>query len=385
MQVEDEVEVEAVTKVVVEQGITSSNSLMIHNNIQVEEASLEVGGVIEVVVMAKGSKMMDAIVTIVGSLNRLPKFKVDNMQKICEACQFGKQARNVFLHDRNVSKNVLDDVHSDVWGPAKTMSMGGYMYYVTFIDDHTRKTWVYFMKEKSEVFSHFQHFKTLAEKQIGMQVKCIRLDGGGEYFSNEFSYYLQKNGIRRQFSCRYTSHQNGVAERKNRHIAEISRALMIEKNMPHSYWAEAISTAVYIMNRMPITAIHDVTPKEKYVGKKPDLSHLKLFGCRTYVHVPDELRTKLDPKAEKCVFIGYYLEQKGYRGYNPLTRQLRTRRDMVFDEMSSWYKDKKAIGADWDENIVAENVRQESQTLSGPRESSCSQIVDKPWSGKPRV
>ena len=128
-----------------------------------------------------------------------------------------------------------------------------------------------------------------------------------------------------------------------------------------------------------------MTPEEKYAGKKPDLLHLKVFGCIAYVHVPDELHTKLDPKAEKCVFIGYSLEQKGYRCYNPLTRQLRTSRDVVFDEMSNWYKAEKAIGADLDENIAAKNVRQESQTLSGPRESSCSKCVDKPWSGKPRV
>ena len=175
----------------------------------------------------------------------LPKFKVDGMQKICEACQFGKQTKHAFPHDKNVSRNVLDIVHSDVWGPSKTMSMGGCRYYVTFIDDHTRKVWVYFMKEKSEVFAHFQNFRMLVEKQTGMHVKCLRSDGGGEYFSNEFSEYLRKNGIQRHFTCRYTPQQNGVAERKNRHIVEIARALMSEKNMPHTYWAEAVSTTVY--------------------------------------------------------------------------------------------------------------------------------------------
>lgn len=109
---------------------------------------------------------------------------------------------------------------------------------------------------------------------------------------------------------------------------------MIEKNLPHSYWTEAVSTAVYIMNRTPTAAIHDVAPEERFCGKKPDLSHLKVFGCIAYVHIPDELRTKLDPKAEKCIFIGYSLEHKGYRCYNLETRELRVRRDVVFDEMS---------------------------------------------------
>ncbi|MCO5600009.1 hypothetical protein L7F22_054117 [Adiantum nelumboides] len=92
-------------------------------------------------------------------------FKVVDMQKVCEACQFGKQAKASFLHDKHVNKNVLELVHSDVWGPAKTVSMGGCGFYVTFIDDHTRKVWVYFMKEKSEVFTHFQNFKAMVEMQ----------------------------------------------------------------------------------------------------------------------------------------------------------------------------------------------------------------------------
>ncbi|MCO5574979.1 hypothetical protein L7F22_028776 [Adiantum nelumboides] len=180
--------------------------------------------------------------------------------------------------------------------------MGGCRFYVTFIDDHTRKVWVYFMKEKSEVFTHFQNFKVMAEKQTGKYVQCLRSDGGGEYFSNEFSSFLKKHGIQRQFTCRYTPQQNGVTERKNRHIAEAARALMSEKNVPHCYWAEAVSTAVYIMNRTPTAAVHNVTPEEKFTGKKPDLGHLKVFGCIAYVHVSDELRTKLDPKAEKCQY-----------------------------------------------------------------------------------
>ena len=105
------------------------------------------------------------------------------------------------------------------------------------------------------------------------------------------------------------------------------------------YWAEAVNTAVYIMNRAPTAAVHDVTPEEKFTGNKPDLSHMKVFGCIAYVHVPDELRTKLDPKAEKCIFIGYSLEKKGYRCYNPTTRDVRVSRDVVFDELQSWYSE----------------------------------------------
>ena len=153
--------------------------------------------------------------------------------------------------------------------------------------------------------------------------------------------------------------------------------------MPHCYWAEAVSTAVYIMNRTPTAAVHDVTPEEKFSSRKPDLSHLKVFGCIAYVHVPDELRTKLDPKAEKCIFIGYSLEQKGYKCYNPVTRQVRVSRDVVFDEMESWYVEgKQVIGADVKDNAVAENASPSSQVLSGPQGSSNGSAVEKPWSGR---
>jgi hypothetical protein len=100
-----------------------------------------------------------------------------------------------------------------------------------------------------------------------------------------------------------------------------------------------------------------MTPEEKYSGRKPDLSHLKVFRCIAYVHVPDELQTKLDLKAEKCVFIGYSLEQKGYICYNPITRKMRVSRDVVFDEMNNWYANvKDIIRVDANEHVVAKNV-----------------------------
>jgi hypothetical protein len=133
---------------------------------------------------------------------------------------------------------------------------------------------------------------------------------------------------------------------------------MADKSMPHHYWAKAVAITVYIMNMTPTTTMHGMTSKEKYNGRKPNLSHLKVFGCIAYVHVPHELQTKLDLKAEKCVFIGYSYEQKGYKCYNPVTREMRVSRDVVFDEMSSWYADvKDYIGADAHKHVVVKNAR----------------------------
>ena len=96
---------------------------------------------------------------------------------------------------------------------------------------------------------------------------------------------------------------------------------MNEKNLPKWYWAKAANTVVYLMNRCTTTGEHDVTPHEKFFGKKPNLSHVRVFGSIAYVHIPDDTGQKLDPKSEKCVLVGYSLEQKGYKCYNLITRK----------------------------------------------------------------
>jgi hypothetical protein len=113
--------------------------------------------------------------------------------------------------------------------------------------------------------------------------------------------------------------------------------MLNEKNLPNYFWAEVVAIAVYTMNRTPTTIVHGMTPKEKFTSKKPNVSHLIVFGYIAYVHVLDEKRSKLNPKAKKCIFIGYSLEQKGYRCFNPSIRKLQVSKDVVFDEMVSWY------------------------------------------------
>ena len=140
-------------------------------------------------------------------------------------------------------------------------------------------------------------------------------------------------GIQREFSCRYTSEQNGVAERKNRAIVEAARAMLEEKSLPKFYWAEAVRTAVYIQNRIG----EKVSAHELYFGTKPNLRPLRVFGRIAYVPVPKEKQRKLDAKAEKCILVGYWDEQKGYKCYNPHTGQARVSHDFVFDESALWY------------------------------------------------
>jgi len=193
----------------------------------------------------------------------LPKFGIEEvMSEVCEACQLGKQARHPFpIQTIHVSSKPLEMIHSNV-RTTKTESIKGCKYYVSFVDDHTRKVWVYFLKQKGEVFQHFLNFKAMVEKEKGVSIKCLKSNGGGKYFSNEFSEYLKEHGIQKKYSCSYSPQQNGVAERKNMHITEIARAMLNEKNLPNYFWVEAVVTTIYIMNRTPIAAVHGMTLEE---------------------------------------------------------------------------------------------------------------------------
>eukprot|EP00253_Pinus_taeda_P003406 PITA_03406 len=130
--------------------------------------------------------------------------------------------------------------------------------------------------------------------------------------------------------------QNGVAERKNRTILDMVRSMLKAKHLPHEYRAEAVTCTVYILNRCPTNAVMNKIPEEAWSGQKQTVTHMRVFGCVAYAHVPNQLRNKLDSKGEKCVFIGYCDESKAYKLYNPSTKKLIVSRDVQFIEDEAW-------------------------------------------------
>ncbi|CAL8997273.1 unnamed protein product [Prunus brigantina] len=134
----------------------------------------------------------------------------------------------------------------------------------------------------------------------------------------------------------YSPQQNGVAERKNRTIVEMTKCMMFEKGMPLEFWAEAVNIAVYVLNRSPTKALDKKTPFEAYSGRKPGLKHLRVFGSLCYAHVPNLQRQKLDLASKRCVFLGYGSCEKGYRLYNITIEKVIISRDVVFNEEASW-------------------------------------------------
>ncbi|KAL5769820.1 hypothetical protein ACOSP7_013974 [Xanthoceras sorbifolium] len=275
-------------------------------------------------------------------LKGLPQLDV-RMDTVCAGCQYGKAHQLPYEESTFKSKKPLELVHSDVFGPVKQPSIGGMRYMVTFIDDFSRYVWVFFMKEKSETFSKFKEFKEVVEGEVEEKIRCLRTDNGGEYSSGEFSQYLRECQIRHQYTCANTPQQNGVAERKNRHLAEVCRSMLHAKNIPRRFWAEAMRTAAHVINKLPQPRLEFVSPYEKLWDKKPTVSYLRVFGCVCYVFVPDHLRSKIDKKAIRCIFVGYDSQRKGWKCCDPMSGRCYTSRDVVFDEASSWWTSEKEV------------------------------------------
>ncbi|GJZ97609.1 retrovirus-related pol polyprotein from transposon TNT 1-94 [Tanacetum coccineum] len=249
----------------------------------------------------------------------------------CEYCVISKQHRLKFKASNSRSVSVLELVHSDVW-QAPVQSLGGAKYFVSFIDDYSRRCWVYPIKKKSDVFEVFKVYKARVELDSGKKIKCLRTDNGGEYTGDEFDTFCRQEGIKRQFTTAYTPQQNGVAERMNRTLLERARAMLATASLGKSFWAEAVNTACYVINRSPSTAVELKTPMEMWTGKPVDYSDLHIFGSPVYVMYNTQETTKLDPKSRKCLFLGYADGVKGYRLWDPTAHKVVVSRDVVFME-----------------------------------------------------
>ena len=235
----------------------------------------------------------------------------------CESCAEGKHHGNSFATDGGRrSDEPLGLVHSDVCGKLDIPSLSGGKYFLTFIDDKTRYVWVYVLKRKDQVFERFLEWKAFAEKSTGRKLKVVRTDNGGEYTSAEFKTYLKREGVCHEVTVPKTPQQNGVAERMNRTLIEGVRSMLAFARMPHKFWGEVLSTAVYHRNQSPMRAVKEMTPFEAWMGHKPNVAHFRTFGCAAYAHVANE-RRKLDSKTRKCILLGYDTETKGYRLYDP--------------------------------------------------------------------
>ncbi|KAJ4767139.1 hypothetical protein LUZ62_077514 [Rhynchospora pubera] len=259
-----------------------------------------------------------------------------NTLSFCNNCALAKAHKLPFSISSSSTSFPLELVHSDVWGPSPIVSFHGFRYYVTFVDDFSRFTWIYFLKQKSDVPHVFTLFKAQVENILGTSIKVLRTDGGTEFkkISAQFPTILH------QTSCPYTPQQNGVAERKHRHIVELSIATMSQAHIPTKFWDEIFSSIVYLINRLP--SQNKSIPYKILFHKDPDYLFLKVIGCSCFPLTRPLNDHKLQPRAKHCVFMGYALAQKGYKCLHIPSNRVYISRHVQFDESTFPFADQQS-------------------------------------------
>lgn len=263
-----------------------------------------------------------------------PTLDIKAMQDtfVCSICPLARQTRLSFPRRHVKTTSPFEMLHVDVWGPYANKTTCGYIMFLTIFDDYSRNTWLYLMKSKSQSVHILQQLLFLIENQFGTHVKTIRTDNAPDLCVDPMLDFYRSKGIIHHRSCVGTPQQNGVVERKHRHLLETARALSLQSNFPRSFWGHVVQCAAYLINRMPLVSLDNVSPYEKLFGHAPNNDHLRAFGCLCFVSTLKQGRSKFDPRADKCIFLGYPFGQKAYKLYNPKTQKILVSRDVHFME-----------------------------------------------------
>ncbi|KAH9770122.1 Integrase catalytic domain-containing protein [Citrus sinensis] len=195
----------------------------------------------------------------------------------CKECILGKSTRNSFKKSIHKTTEILQYIHSDLWGPSQISFLGGNRYFMTMIDDYSRRVWVYVLKSKDQVFGKFKEWKALVENQTEKRVKKLTTDNGLEYCNQEFDSFCANEGIARHRTVRLTPQQNGLAERMNKTLMDKVRCMMIQSQLPKGLWTETLLTAYLLVNLSPSAGIDFKTPLEIWYGKPDGVKGYKLW------------------------------------------------------------------------------------------------------------
>jgi len=185
----------------------------------------------------------------------------------CSVCPMAKQTRLPFPLSLISTKAAFDLLHCDIWGPHKIPTHSGARFFLTIMDDFTRCTWIFLMQHKSETQNLLKSFVVFAQTQFHANIKTIRVDNGSEFFS--MREFFQNHGIAYQRTCVYTPQQNGVVERKHRHILTVARALLFQSHLPLIFWGDCVLTVVYLINRLPSLLLSNKSPFEFLYNRPP--------------------------------------------------------------------------------------------------------------------
>src|SRR6266481_2072124 len=255
----------------------------------------------------------------------------------CMACIQGRQTVEPF------PKQAEDDVTqigeltvSDIWGPANMEGPSREQYFYSFTDAKTCRTQIYFSHTKTEVLCYFKEYKALIENQTNNKLKFFHSDGSGKYINEPFKTFCAEASIIMEQTVPYSPAQNSITEQINQTLLEHARAMIFSKNISKTLWPEAIAYTCYIKNRSPTRALGSNTmPYKVFYNKKPNIARLQEFGIQCWIMVPEQRRTKFDPKAEQHIFTGIADNTKAWRYYNTRSKIIQTSRNIIFNKQDT--------------------------------------------------
>ncbi|GKA98703.1 putative ribonuclease H-like domain-containing protein [Tanacetum coccineum] len=258
-----------------------------------------------------------------GNLVRGLPSKIFQNDHTCVACQKGKQ------HKASCKAKVVSSIsqplqllHMDLFGPTSVRSINHKTYCLVITDDFSRFSWVFFLRTKDETSGILKDFIRQIENQLNQKVKTIRHDNGTEFRNRDIIEFCGSKGIKREYSNARTIQQNGVAERKNTTLIKAVRTMLADSFLPNTFWAEAVSTACYVLNKVLVTKPQNKTPYELITGKIPTISYIRPFGCHvTILNTIDHLG-KFEEKSDEGFLVGYYLNSKDFGVYNLETKRV---------------------------------------------------------------
>jgi transposase InsO family protein len=253
--------------------------------------------------------------------------------KICSTCQAGKQVGAHHPH-KNIMTTYrpLELLHMDLFGPIAYISIGGSKYCLVIVDDYSRFTWVFFLQEKSQTQETLKGFLRLAQNEFELRIKKIRSGNGTEFKNSQIEGFLEEEGIKHEFSSPYTPQQNGVVERKNRTLLDMATTMLDEYKTPDRFWAEAINTACYSINRLYLHRILKKTSYELHTGKNPNVSYFRVIGSKCFILVKRGRKSKFATKVVEGFLLDYDSNTRAYRVFNKSTGLVEVSCDIVFDE-----------------------------------------------------
>jgi transposase InsO family protein len=202
----------------------------------------------------------------------------------------------------------LELIHLDLFGPTTYKSLGGNLYCLVIVDDYSRYTWTFFLEAKT--FDMFKKFATMAEKEFGSSMVKIRSENGSEFRNTRVEEYCDGEGIKHEFSSSYTPQQNGVVERKNKTLITLARAMLHDYGVSQSFWAEAVNTACHASNRVYLHRLLMKTPYVLLIGRKPNISYFRVFGCKCFIFKQRKHLGKFESRVDEGMLVGYASNSK---------------------------------------------------------------------------